>query len=172
MPIAKKLFFENLYGEGLSSPSTKVGTDPKTGKSTPENTQERQELLYKYNKMREIVNAVAIPHMESTSLQDLENALKKLNLQPGEVGTITDYQARMNEIKGGGANVVKYGIYNTMEGPPGQHWFCCYEDYKYDPLGDDSSDTQEQPTKADDCGQRCLAYLLLCKINKGPVRGF
>ena len=99
-----------------------------------------------------------------TSNVELERALRFFGLNPSEVGTLSAYQRRKETRK-----APKYGIYNTMEGPPGQHWFCCCEKHKYDPLGNDSSDTQEQPDGTDDCGQRCIAYLLICKKNGGSI---
>jgi len=101
--------------------------------------------------------------------------LQRVGLVPFEVGPrgMLDErkEARKNKSKwrGTGKNAPKYGIYNTVYKPPGEHWICCYEDYTYDPLGkDDTSKTQEQPDNADDCGQRCVAYLMMCR-NKGTA---
>lgn len=174
MPIAKNMYlYENypLQGNGLGG-TYGDGSEPRTGKSVAKDTPERKNLMRIYNQMREKVKNNAINHMQSTSLSDLENAMRKLGLQPGEVGTISDYHRRLQIQGQGSGSFAKYGIYNTMDGPPGQHWFCCYGTYKYDPLGDDSSDTQEQPTGDDDCGQRCLAYLLLCKAKGGAIKNF
>jgi hypothetical protein len=108
---------------------------------------------------------VSVMGRQKTSNHELELAMRRFGLNDCEVGPLSMYEKR-KEIP----NPPKYGIYNTMYGPPGQHWFCCFKAHKYDPLGDDSSDTQEQPSGDDDCGQRCIAYLLLCKKKGGPIR--
>ena len=66
---------------------------------------------------------------------------------------------------------VKYGIYNTDEAPPGTHWFAVYDGYVYDPFGDDQSKSAEQKDSEDNCGQRCVAYLRMCKrMKKGAIK--
>jgi hypothetical protein len=117
-----------------------------------------------------ILNAiVASMGSQDTDSSELQRRLEYLNLKPCQVGTRIDYDARRRLINDG-KMVPLFGIYNTMDGPPGQHWFCCYGSYKYDPLGDDSSDTQEQPDSATDCGQRCIAYLVMCNKYKRPIK--
>jgi hypothetical protein len=110
-----------------------------------------------YNGVLRRVIAVA-GHSDDTDTAELESLLHRFHLEPGEVGSYTDFENRQKD-----SDPALYGIYNTMHKPPGQHWFCTYGDYVYDPLGVDDSDTAEQPAKSDDCGQRCIAYLILCK---------
>lgn len=141
----------------------KVGTKPRTGKSAPPRTVERKRMMGLYNKI--LYQVCSKMGRKITSSSELEQALVKFGLSPCEVGPLSMYENRKN-----GGKAPKYGIYNTMYEAPGQHWFCCYENYKYDPLGDDQSDTQEQPDNTDDCGQRCIAYLLMCKKNGGAIR--
>ena len=135
----------------------------------------RVDQLREYNRMLSKVRRL-FGHVNSTSQSELEQMLKKLNLQPAEVGTKALYEKREDNLKGlgswrsGSSAPPKYGIYNTMYKPPGEHWFCCFDDYMYDPLGKDASKTQEQPYNTDDCGQRCIAYLLLCKRHGYPLR--
>lgn len=109
----------------------------------------------------------------STSDSELRNGLKKFGLSPAQVGPLSLYQKRVARLKAAGRRgVPKYGIYNTMDTAPGAHWFCTYDTYKYDPLGDDTSNTQDQPSNTNDCGQRCIAYLLMCKQHGGAIRGY
>jgi len=95
-------------------------------------------------------------HSERTSLPDLEKALEYYNLYPAEVGVAEDHIYR--DIFS-----PKYGVYNTMNGPPGEHWIACYNNYTYDSFGRDASQDAEQEESEDDCGQRCIAWLMLCK---------
>lgn len=101
-------------------------------------------------------------HADSTSNTELEAMLDHYGLRPYEVGPSGLMHARTAESP-------KYAIYNTAAAPPGEHWICFYGDYMYDPLGEDSSGSQEQPDEADDCGQRCVAYLLLCKRTRTAI---
>lgn len=94
-----------------------------------------------------------------TSTSQLENMLEHYGVEDYEVGTRTDYDEHHQMGKG----APRCGIYNTDAGPPGTHWFCVFDQYVYDPLGDDKSGTAEQPKEGTDCGQRCVAYILLCK---------
>jgi len=121
----------------------------------------RRREVSKYNRFLEEVKK-AFKHGNITSNTELEKHMDQYGmLDDGEVGTYTDY-----EDKTLSGQWPTYAIYNTMRGPPGQHWFCCYKGRKYDPLGMDGSGTQEQPDGMDDCGQRCIAYLLMCKRTK------
>jgi hypothetical protein len=63
--------------------------------------------------------------------------------------------------------VLRQAILNTAYEPPGVHWFAVKNGYVYDPLGNDASRSAEQPVDTTDCGQRCIAYLLLCKRHGG-----
>ena len=141
---------------------SKVGTKPKKGKSSPPRTTERARLMGIYNKMLQKI--YAIMGKQTTTSLELETAMRRFGLSPCEVGRLSVYHNRQKS-----GNGPKYGIYNTMDEAPGQHWFCSYDGHKYDPLGDDKSDTQEQPSDADDCGQRCIAYLLMCKKKGGHI---
>lgn len=142
---------------------SKVGTDPPKGKSAPPRTAERARMMKDYHAI--LRRVVAIMGRKKTTNHDLERYMRRFGLTDCEVGPLSMYKERKKN-----PNAPKYGIYNTMYVAPGQHWFCCYKGHKYDPLGNDSSDTQEQPDNDDDCGQRCIAYLLLCKKKGGPLR--
>lgn len=96
---------------------------------------------------------------EETSTSQLRNMLDHYGMDDFVVGARGDYDEHHEK----GEDAPRGGIYNTDHGPPGTHWFCVFDQYVYDPLGDDKSGTQEQPTEATDCGQRCVAYLLLCR---------
>ena len=124
----------------------------------------RRRHLAKYYNYLSIVERTA-KHSNQTSDTELRKLLDQYGmLDEGEVGS---YRLFEENTKSGEWPV--YGIYNTMRAPPGQHWFCCYKGRKYDPLGKDASRTQEQPDAADNCGQRCVAYLLMCKRTKAPI---
>lgn len=100
-----------------------------------------------------------------TSDQELREMMNHYKLTPGEVGSKGDFESMVDNKEN-----VLYGIYNTDHHPPGTHWFCVYDGYVYDPLGDDQSKTPEQPKEDDDCGQRCIAYLIMCKkLGKGAI---
>ena len=121
----------------------------------------RRRELSKYYKFLDIVLRHA-KHNNTTSNTELEKLLDQFGmLDDGEVGTYTEFAGNSES-----GDWPTYGIYNTMRGPPGQHWFCCYRGKKYDPLGEDGSRTQEQPDESNNCGQRCVAYLLMCKRAK------
>tara|TARA_Y100000114_G_scaffold99370_1_gene92546 strand:- start:1656 stop:1991 length:336 start_codon:yes stop_codon:yes gene_type:complete len=96
---------------------------------------------------------------DETSTPQLENMLQHYGVKDFTVGTRTDYDHHHDQ----GDEAPRAGIFNTDHGPPGTHWFCVYDQYVYDPLGDDHSGTQEQPEEATDCGQRCVAYIVLCE---------
>lgn len=117
----------------------------------------RRRMLSKYYNILESVVKEA-KHANVTNNTELLNLLRKYDLEPCEVEPYTKYEENM--LSG---DFPTYGIYNTMRTPPGEHWFCCYKGRKYDPLGKDGSRSQEQPDDTDDCGQRCVAYLLMCK---------
>lgn len=155
----------------VEMPRPPVGSRPRTGTGVAPRTPARARQMRIYTK---ILNDVRQRMgTEITSSDILERYMRKYGLTPCEVGTLLDYKDRIELLKGdGNTAIAKYGIYNTMEGPPGQHWYCCYGSYKYDPLGDDTSNTQEQPNNTNDCGQRCIAYLIMCKRNHGPIKGF
>jgi len=93
-----------------------------------------------------------------------------------EVGTrdILDRQSTQGsgEKEGGKdeGEIIKKAVLNTAYTPPGVHWFAVYDGYVYDPLGDDKSGNAEQPKSWDDCGQRCIAYLVLCNKLGGSVQ--
>ena len=138
------------------------------------NTSARRRALAEYNRALAKVHRL-FGHKKQTSLVELEHMLQRLGLTPSEVGPKDMLEKRQElrkkkkQWRGAGKDTPKYGIYNTAYKPPGKHWLCCYEDYMYDPLGKDASGTQEQPDEADDCGQRCIAYFLLCKSRGVPV---
>ena len=89
---------------------------------------------------------------------ELEKALNYLGLRPFKVCTECDVQ----EMKKKGI-LPTYVIANIMCTPPGQHWVAYYKGYKYDPLGKDKSQSAEQNNVETNCGQRCIAYLEMCK---------
>lgn len=128
----------------------------------------RRRALADYNRTLSKVHRL-FGHRNETSSVELQQMLKRLGLTPSEVGPKDmmerrkETQKKKGKWRGTGKNAPKYGIYNTAYKPPGEHWVCCYDDYTYDPLGDDASGSQEQPDDTDDCGQRCVAYLLLCR---------
>lgn len=99
-----------------------------------------------------------VGHGTTTDNIELGAAMKKLGLNPGKVCTECD----VREMKEGGA-LPPYVIANIMCEPPGKHWVAYYKGYKYDPLGKDSSKSAEQNDEETNCGQRCLAYLAMCK---------
>ena len=124
----------------------------------------RKQHLTKYYKILDRVIR-DFKHHGTTSDQELRKALARYNLEPGQVGTFSDYEACLETNQ-----FPPYAIYNTMRGPPGEHWFCCYKGVKYDPLGKDKSRSAEQPDESENCGQRCIAYLIMCKradVKKG-----
>jgi len=101
-----------------------------------------------------------------TSDADLRSMLEYYKISPYVVGSKTDFNTLADKPK-----PIAHGIFNTDPAPPGTHWFAVYDGYVYDPLGDDQSRTQEQPDEADDCGQRCVAYLLMCKrLKRGAIK--
>ena len=124
----------------------------------------RRRQLAKYYSILDRVEKAA-KHNKQTSDAELRKLLDQYGmLDEGEVGSFKVYEN--NSLSG---KWPVYGIYNTMRAPPGQHWFCCYKGKKYDPLGKDGSRTQEQPDKSDNCGQRCVAYLLMCKRTNAKI---
>lgn len=146
-----------LEGEGMGGKKgDKVNADGQTAEPdiTPKNAEELRELMRRYHGVLGRVRREF--GSKETSNVELEKMLEHYGLHPGEVGP-------RNLYKGKGKGGAKYGVYNTDDTPPGTHWFAACNGYAYDPLGDDSSRTQEQPDKAQDCGQRCVAYLILCK---------
>lgn len=96
---------------------------------------------------------------DTTSDQELRDMMRRYGLSGGKVGSKADFERDAARRFQG----IKYAIYNTDPAPPGTHWFAVHEGYVYDPLGDDKSRTAEQPQSSDDCGQRCVAYHILCK---------
>lgn len=131
----------------------------KKGMSAPT----RHRLLSQYNKLLERTTEI-MGHNSTTSNFALEDALKKLRLQPFFVGTICELRALKKQ-----GRLPMYSIANISCEPPGKHWVAYYRGTRYDPLGDDRSGSQEQPTKDKDCGQRCIAYLLLCRHYTRPI---
>lgn len=103
-------------------------------------------------------------HGSTTSNFELEDGLKKLRLQPFFVGTVCDIKSMKKQ-----GRVPTYAIANISCEPPGKHWVAYYKGTRYDPLGDDRSKSQEQPDEDKDCGQRCIAYLLLCRHYTRPI---
>lgn len=100
-----------------------------------------------------------------TSDSQLREMLSYYKLTPFEVGNKTDFEEMVDNKEN-----IRHCIYNTDHGPPGTHWFAVYDGYVYDPLGDDQSRTPEQPREDEDCGQRCVAYLLMCKkLKRGAI---
>lgn len=110
--------------------------------------------------LRRIHSRYGTGKMDKTSNVELKKMMDGQGLVPNEVGTILDYEANSENGEWKGP---PFAIYNTDDGPPGIHWFAVHEGYVYDPFGDDKSKSQEQPYSDKDCGQRCVAYLLLCK---------
>lgn len=101
-----------------------------------------------------------------TSDEELRRMLHHYKITPSEVGSKSDFESMVDNKEN-----VPYAIYNTDHTPPGTHWFAVCEGYVYDPLGDDQSRTPEQPREDEDCGQRCVAYLLMCKrLKRGAIR--
>ncbi len=101
-----------------------------------------------------------------TSDQQLGDMLRYYKMEPFEVGAKGDFEEMVDNKEN-----VRHGIYNTDHGPPGTHWFAVYDGYVYDPLGDDQSRTPEQPRQDEDCGQRCVAYLVMCKrLKRGAIK--
>ena len=100
-----------------------------------------------------------------TSDVELRRMLQYYKLTPYEVGNKREFIEMVDE-----GPKVKYGIYNTDETPPGTHWFCVYDGYVYDPFGDDRSKTSEQEDHEENCGQRCVAYLRMCKRFNSSIR--
>ena len=141
-----------------------MSADPQMGTGHPEETDRRRSLEDDYNAILQRVTAI-IGHNDQMSTDELESAMQRLGLSPAEAGSYADFEERLSNT-----DAPTYGIYNTMEKPPGQHWFCAYKDYIYDPLGIDDSNTPEQAKTDENCGQRCLAYLKLCKQRGTAVR--
>jgi len=84
--------------------------------------------------------------------------MKKMGLTPCKVTHVCD----VDDLRKQGT-LPRFVIANIMCKPPGQHWVAYYKGYKYDPLGKDSSQSAEQNDVETNCGQRCLAYLDMCK---------
>ena len=99
-----------------------------------------------------------VGHGKTTSNVELQKALNYLGLKPNKVCTECDV-AKMRS----NGTLPPFVIANTMCTPPGQHWVAYYKGYKYDPLGKDSSQSAEQNNVETNCGQRCVAYLDMCK---------
>ena len=159
---SRSMRLHRLRGRGYER-----GEHPRVGTGTPVRTPKRMRVMAEYTA---ILNRVcASMGRGNTSSAQLKAKMDSLGLVPNEVGTHEDFDARMAKLRAGRSDVPFYGIYNTMDKPPGQHWFCCYGGYKYDPLGDDASNTPEQPVGSDDCGQRDIAYLLLCRRYRRPI---
>jgi hypothetical protein len=116
----------------------------------------RRSLLREFNKRLDTVKRV-MGHGKTTNNIELEKAMRKLGLSPAKVGTKCEPKD------------AKYTIANESCKPPGTHWVAYYNGERYDPLGKDRSGTAEQNKVETNCGQRCIAYLLMCKAHKGYV---
>lgn len=103
---------------------------------------------------------------EGTSDVELRRCMKNLGLEPHFVGIRKDFDRMQDDIRPG---KTPFGIFNTASTGGGVHWFACYDGVVYDPFGDDRSKTQEQPYSEDTCGERCIAWLLMCNLMKYPV---
>jgi hypothetical protein len=117
----------------------------------------RQKILQDYEAYFKRAKRV-VGHGKTTSNIELEKALDYLALRPNKVCTECDV-AKMKDS----GTLPPFVIANTMCKPPGQHWVAYYKGYKYDPLGKDSSKSAEQNDVETNCGQRCVAYLEMCK---------
>lgn len=117
----------------------------------------RAKILQEYDQFFKRAKRV-VGHGRTTSNVELEKALDKLGIRPSKVCTECDVKTMKSQ-----GTLPTYVISNTMCGPPGQHWIAYYKGYKYDPLGKDSSKTAEQNKIETNCGQRCIAYLEMCK---------
>lgn len=100
----------------------------------------------------------AVGHGKTTSNVELEQAMQRLGLRPSMVTHVCD----VRKMKKAGT-LPTYVIANVMCEPPGKHWVAYYKGVKYDPLGEDRSGDAEQNDVETNCGQRCIAYLLMCK---------
>ena len=116
---------------------------------------------------------------QETSDDELRQMAKHYKLGNIEIGSrkiLMEQKGPEMEGEGEGGKpkdkgrIIKQAILNTSFHPPGVHWHAVKDGYVYDPLGDDLSGSAEQPKSDDDCGQRCIAYLLLCKQLGGSVR--
>ena len=100
----------------------------------------------------------AVGHGKTTTNVELQRAMNYLGLRPSVVTDVCE----VDRMKKAGT-LPPYVIANIMCKPPGQHWVCYYKGYRYDPLGKDSSQSAEQNDVETNCGQRCIAYLTMCK---------
>ena len=106
----------------------------------------------------------AVGHARTTSNIELEDAMKRLGLSPG----VVTHECEVRRLKRQG-KLPRFVIANIMCKPPGQHWVAYYKGVKYDPLGKDRSGDAEQEKVETNCGQRCIAYLLLCRAQGKAV---
>lgn len=116
----------------------------------------RRALLREFNRHLETAKKV-VGHGTTTNNHELEKGLRKLGLTPMAVGTVCDPKK------------ATYMIANESCKPPGTHWVAYYKGARYDPLGKDKSGSAEQNNSETNCGQRCIAYLLMCRAHKGYV---
>lgn len=117
----------------------------------------RQKLLADYDQhLKRAIRVVG--HGKTTTNHELEKAMNKMGIRPNFVGTVCD----VDKMKANGT-LPRYVIANIMCKPPGQHWIAYYKGYKYDSLGKDKSNSAEQNDVETNCGQRCIAYLEMCK---------
>lgn len=117
----------------------------------------RQRILADYEAHFKKAKRV-VGHGKTTTNVELEKAMNYLGLRPNTVCTECD----VADMKSKGT-LPTFVIANIMCKPPGQHWVAYYKGYKYDPLGKDSSKSAEQNDVETNCGQRCVAYLDMCK---------
>lgn len=117
----------------------------------------RQKVLADYDVFFKKAMRV-VGHSGSTTSSELTKAMNRLGVQPNLVCTICE----VNKMKEKGT-LPPFVIANIMCKPPGEHWVAYYKGYKYDPLGKDSSKSAEQNKVEENCGQRCVAYLDMCK---------
>ncbi len=106
----------------------------------------------------------AVGHGKTTSNVELEQTMAKLGLKPG----VVTHECEVRKLKRSG-RLPRFVIANIMCKPPGEHWVAYYKGVKYDPLGKDRSGDAEQDDTETNCGQRCVAYLLLCRTQGKAV---
>lgn len=116
----------------------------------------RMKTLQEYNRHFQTAKKV-VGHGTTTTSDELEKGMRKLGLRPMAVGTVCDPKDKT------------YMIVNESCELPGTHWVAYYKGARYDPLGKDRSKSAEQKDSETNCGQRCLAYLLMCRAHKNYV---
>lgn len=162
----KQLFKDLPFLRKLSNTVTSLGARVKVlteggamygmGAMSRKGSNARAQTLKEFDKYFKIAKK-AVGHAHTSTNVELERAMKKLKLVPSKVGTKCDPKD------------ATYMIGNESCSPPGTHWVAYYKGVRYDPLGKDRSKTAEQADAETNCGQRCIAYLLLCRAKKHAV---